>query len=82
MLDGGAGDYKNREREQQSSFVQFGTMVYKNPYHDVVKVQNISNSTFNTIFPLTLIYVVYGIIIILQISLVAILILYKKKKIL
>lgn len=72
---------KIESADNKSSFVQFGTTVYKNPYEDAVNVQNVSNSTLNIISPLTLVYVVYGIIIILPISLVAIIILYKKKKI-
>lgn len=72
---------KIENADNKSSFVQFGTTVYKNPYEDAASVQNVSNTTFSIISPLTLVYVVYGIIIILPISLVAIIILYKKKRI-
>lgn len=72
---------KIENADNKSSFVQFGTTVYKNPYQDAVNVQNVSNATFSLISPLTLVYVIYGIIIILPISLAAIIILYKKKKI-
>ena len=45
------------------------------------EIQNVSNSSSGFLSPLTLVYVVYAIIIILPLFLVAIIILYRKKKI-
>ncbi|HJR48730.1 MAG TPA: hypothetical protein VJ799_11295 [Nitrososphaeraceae archaeon] len=67
--------------ENKSSFVQFGTVVYQNPYDNAESIQNVSDDSFRLVSPLTLVYAVYAIIIILPLSLVVILILYKKKKI-
>ena len=67
--------------ENKSSFVQFGTMVYQNPYGNAGSIQNVSDNSFRLVSPLTLVYVVYAIIIILPLFLIVILILYKKKKI-
>ena len=67
--------------ENKSSFVQFGTVVYQNPYGNAENIQNVSDSSFRLISPLTLVYAVYAIIIVLPLSLIAIIILYKKKKI-
>lgn len=67
--------------ENKSSFVQFGTVVYQNPYGNAKDIQNVSGDSFRLISPLTLVYAVYAIIIILPLSLVVMLILYKKKKI-
>jgi hypothetical protein len=61
--------------------VQFGTVVYQNPYDNAESIQNVSDDSFRLVSPLTLVYAVYAIIIILPLSLVVILILYKKKKI-
>jgi len=65
----------------KSSFVQFGTIVYDNPYVTSTEFQNVSNNSFSLLSPLTLVYFVYGIIIILPIALLVIIVLYKKKKI-
>jgi hypothetical protein len=67
--------------ENKSSFVQFDTIVYQNPYGDAGSKQNVSDNSFRLISPLTLVYAVYAIIIILPLFLIVILILYKKKKI-
>ncbi len=67
--------------ENKSSFVHFGTMVYQNPYGNTGSIQNVSDNSFRLISPLTLVYAVYAIIIILPLFLIVILILYKKKKI-
>ena len=65
----------------ESSFVEFGTIVYENPYNLSNEFQNVSNNSSGLLSPLTLVYIVYGIIIVLPISLVVIIFLYKKKKI-
>ncbi len=67
--------------ENKSSFVQFGTMVYQNPYGNAGSIQNVSDNSFRLISPLTLVYLVYAIIIVLPLTLIAIIILYRKKKI-
>ncbi len=72
---------KVESADNKSSFVQFGTTVFKNPYNDSKEIQNVSNSSSGFLSPLTLVYVVYAIIIILPLFLVAIIILYRKKKI-
>jgi len=72
---------KIESADNKSSFVQFGTTVYKNPYGNSKEIQNVSNSSFSLLSPLTLVYVVYAIIIALPIFLIAIIILYRKKKI-
>lgn len=72
---------KIESADNKSSFVQFGTTVYKNPYNTSKEGQNVSNSSSSLLSPLILVYVVYAIIIVLPLSLVAIIILYKKKKI-
>lgn len=72
---------KIESADNTSSFVQFGTTVYKNPYNTSKEGQNVSNSSFILLSPITLVYVVYAIIIVLPLFLVAIIILYKKKKI-
>jgi len=64
-----------------SSFVDFGTFVYKNPNTISTEFRNVSNSSSGLLSPLTLVYLVYGIIIVLPITLVVIIFLYKKKKI-
>jgi len=66
--------------DNQSSFVQFGTFVYENPYNTTSEFQNVSNS-FKLLSPLTLVYIVYAIIIVLPLALITIIILYRKKKI-
>ena len=71
---------KIESADNKSSFVQFGTFVYENPYNTTSEFQNISNS-FKLLSPLTLVYIVYAIIIILPISVAVIIILYKMKKI-
>ena len=71
---------KIESADNKSSFVQFGTFVYENPYNTTSEFQNVSNS-FTLLSPLTLVYIVYAIIIILPISVAVIMILYKKKKI-
>ncbi|HET8792204.1 MAG TPA: hypothetical protein VFM31_00290 [Nitrososphaeraceae archaeon] len=71
---------KVESADNKSSFVQFGTYVYENPYNTTSEFQNVSNS-FVLLSPLTLVYIVYAIIIVLPISLVVIIILYRKKKI-
>ncbi|MDR4489782.1 MAG: plastocyanin/azurin family copper-binding protein [Candidatus Nitrosocosmicus sp.] len=71
---------KVESADNPSSFVQFGTIVYKNPYKTTTEFQNVSNSFF-LLSPLTLVYLVYAIIIVLPLALVALIILYKKKKI-
>ena len=71
---------KIESADNKSSFVQFGTFVYENPYNITSEFQNVSNS-FKLLSPLTLVYIVYAIIIILPISVAVIMILYKKKKI-
>lgn len=65
----------------KSSFVEFGTVVYENPYNLSTEFQNVSNSSSDLLSPLTLVYIVYVIIIVLPITLVVIIFLYKKKKI-
>lgn len=65
----------------ESSSVDFGTLVYKNPNTISTEFQNVSNSSSGLLSPLTLVYLVYGIIIVLPITLVVIIFLYKKKKI-
>jgi len=72
---------KVESANNKSSFVQFGTIVYDNPYAISTEFQNVSNNSSGLLSPLTLVYVVYGIIIILPIALVVIIVLYKKKKI-
>jgi plastocyanin len=72
---------KIENADNKSSFVQFGTTVYKNPYNASKEVQNVSNSSFSLLSPLNLVYFVYAIIIVLPLFLVAIIILYRKKKI-
>ena len=71
---------KVESADNKSSFVQFGTFVYENPYNTTSEFQNVSNS-FKLLSPLTLVYMVYAIIIILPISVAVIIILYKIKKI-
>lgn len=71
---------KVESANNKSSFVQFGTFVYENPYNTTTEFQNASNS-FVLLSPLTLVYIVYAIIIILPISLVVIILLYRKKMI-
>jgi plastocyanin len=71
---------KIESADNKSSFVQFGTFVYENPYNTTSEFQNVSNS-FKLLSPLTLVYIVYAIIIILPISVAVIIILYKIKKI-
>ena len=71
---------KVESADNKSSFVQFGTFVYENPYNTTSEFQNVSNS-FTLLSPLTLVYIVYAIIIILPISVAVIIILYKIKKI-
>lgn len=72
---------KIESANNKSSFVQFGTTVYENPYNTSKGVQNVSNSSFSLLSPLNLVYFVYGIIIILPLALVIIIVLYRKKKI-
>jgi len=72
---------KIESADNKSSFVQFGTTVYKNLYGNSKEIQNVSNSSSSLLSPLTLVYVVYAIIIALPIFLIAIIILYRKKKI-
>ena len=72
---------KIESADNKSSFVQFGTTVYKNPYNASKEIQNVSNSSFSLLSPLNLVYFVYAIIIVLPLFLVAIIILYRKKKI-
>jgi plastocyanin len=72
---------KIESANNRSSFVQFGTTVYKNPYNASQEIQNVSNSSSSLLSPLTLVYVVYAILIVLPLFLVAIIILYRKKKI-
>ena len=43
--------------------MQFGTIVYKNPYRNAKSVQKVSNSSSPLLSPLTLVYIVYAIII-------------------
>lgn len=62
-------------------FVQFGTIVYNNPYGNAKSVQNVSNSSSFLLSPLMLVYTVYVIIIGIPIATVIIIVLYKKKKI-
>jgi len=71
---------KVESADNKSSFVQFGTFVYENPYNTTSEFQNVSNS-FTLLSPLTLVYIVYAIIIVLPISVAVIIILYKMKKI-
>ena len=71
---------KVESADNKSSFVQFGTFVYGNPYNTTSEFQNVSNS-FKLLSPLTLVYIVYVIIIVLPISVAVIIILYKKRKI-
>lgn len=70
---------KVESADNTSSFVQFGTYVYENPYNTTSEFQNVSNS-FKLLSPLTLVYIVYAIIIVLPISVAVVIILYKKKK--
>ena len=70
---------KVESADNKSSFVQFGTFVYENPYNTTSEFQNVSNS-FTLLSPLTLVYIVYAIIIVLPISVAVIIILYKMKK--
>ena len=72
---------KIESAENKSSSVQFGTTVYQDPSGNTDSIQNVSNDSLRLISPLTLVYIVYAIIIILPLALVVILILYKKKKI-
>ncbi|MDN5868153.1 MAG: plastocyanin/azurin family copper-binding protein [Candidatus Nitrosocosmicus sp.] len=72
---------KVESAENKSSFIPFGTTVYQNPYGNSTNMQNVSDDSFRLISPLTLVYAVYAILIILPLFLVAIIILYKKKKI-
>jgi hypothetical protein len=73
---------KIEDASNKSSFVQFGTIVYENPYGTSLnEVQNVSNRSLSLLSPLTLVYVVYAIIIALPLGLVTLIILYKKKKI-
>jgi plastocyanin len=73
---------KIENANNESSFVQFGTILYENPYRTSSnELQNVSNRSFSILSPLTLVYVVYAIIIALPLALVALIILYKKKKI-
>jgi plastocyanin len=65
---------KIESADNKSSFVQFGTFVYENPYNTTSEFQNVSNS-FKLLSPLTLVYIVYAIIIILPISVAVIIIL-------
>lgn len=76
----GPATIKVESANNKSSFVQFGTFVYENPYNTTSEFQNVSN-TFVLLSPLTLVYIVYAIIIVLPISLAVIIILYRKKKI-
>jgi len=71
---------KVESTDNTSSFVQFGTYVYENPYNTTSEFENASNS-FRLFSPLTLVYIVYAIIVVLPISVAVIIILYKKKKI-
>ncbi|MDF0680586.1 MAG: plastocyanin/azurin family copper-binding protein [Candidatus Nitrosocosmicus sp.] len=71
---------KVESADNKSSFVQFGTFVYENPYNTTSEFQNVSNSS-KFLSPLTLVYIVYAIIIVLPISVAVIIFLYKKKKI-
>jgi len=74
---------KVESADNKSSFVQFGTIVYDNPYvtSTSTEFQNVSNSSFSLLSPLNLVYFVYAIIIILPIALIVVIVLYKKKKI-
>lgn len=67
--------------DDPNSYVQFGTMIYKNPYGNAKSVQNVSNNSSFLLSPLTLVYIVYVIIIGIPVATVIIIILYKKKKI-
>ena len=71
---------KVESADNKSAFVQFGTFVYENPYNTTSEFQNVSNS-FSLLSPLTLVYFVYIIIIVLPLAVTAVVILYKKKKI-
>ena len=71
---------KVESANNKSAFVQFGTFVYENPYNTTSEFQNVSNS-FSLLSPLTLVYFVYIIIIVLPLAVIAVVILYKKKKI-
>ena len=71
---------KVESTDNKSSFVQFGTYVYQNPYNTTREFQNVSNS-FVLLSPLMLVYIVYAIIIVLPIFLAVIIILYRKSKI-
>lgn len=79
--NGGKTIIKIESGDNPNSFVQFGTIVYKNPYGNAKNVQNVSNSSSFLLSPLTLVYIVYVIIIGIPIATVIIIILYKKKKI-
>ncbi len=76
---------KIESSQDPSSFLQYGTIVYKNPSssNNANNIQNISNhsSSSGIISSLTIVYSVYTIIIGLPIALVIILILIKKGKI-
>lgn len=67
--------------DNQRSFVEFGTIVYENPFGGSENVENVSSRTFSLISPLMLVYVVYAIIIVIPLALVVIIVLYKKQKI-
>ncbi|MDF0682700.1 MAG: plastocyanin/azurin family copper-binding protein, partial [Candidatus Nitrosocosmicus sp.] len=66
---------KVESADNRSSFVQFSTFVYENPYNTTSEFQNISNS-FKLLSPLTLVYIVYAIIIVLPLAVIAVVILY------
>ncbi len=74
---------KIESSQDHSSFLQYGTLVYKNPNssNNTTNIQNTSNhsSPFGFINSLTLVYSVYAIIIGIPIALVIIVILIKKK---
>jgi plastocyanin len=72
---------KIESADNTSSFVQFGTTVYLNPYNSSKEIQNVSNSSFSLLSPLNLVYFVYAIIIGLPTALLIVIILYKKRKI-
>ena len=72
---------KVESADNKSAFVQFGTTDYKNPYNASKEIQNVSNSSFSLLSPLNLVYFVYAIIIVLPLFLIAIIILYRKKRI-
>jgi len=73
---------KIENANNESSFVQFGTVVYENPYSTSSnEVSNVSNRSLGLLSPLNLVYAVYAIIIALPLALLVLIILYKKKKI-